>query len=171
LDLQRYVARIFPQGRRGAVVAMNPNTGEILALYSAPGYDPNAFVGGVDPDYWRRLNASEAHPLLDRTIQAYYPPGSTWKLAIAAMALKRGIVTLHSRMPIPCRGGLQYGNRYFRCRSARAHGDLTLADAIAQRRDVFFHQLGSNLGHTQLLGAASTRAFPTLPRPHPPAPT
>src|SRR5438874_7420367 len=109
LDLQRYIAQIFPAGQRGAVLALNPNTGEILALFSAPGFDPNAFVGGVDPDYWRRLNVSEAHPLFDRTIQARYPPGSTWKLALAAMALRRGVVTLRSRMPIPCRGGLQYG--------------------------------------------------------------
>src|SRR5206468_6889116 len=80
LDLQRYVARIFPAGQRGAVLALNPNSGEILALYSAPGYDPNAFVGGVDPDYWRSLNTSPAHPLLDRAIKTFYPPGSTWKL-------------------------------------------------------------------------------------------
>src|SRR5439155_545513 len=103
LELQRYIAQIFPAGQRGAVLALNPNTGEILALYSAPGFDPNAFVGGVDPDYWRRLNVSEAHPLFDRTIQARYPPGSTWKLALAAMALRHGVVTLRSRMPIPCR--------------------------------------------------------------------
>src|SRR3989441_8914848 len=108
LDLQRYIAQIFPAGQRGAVLALNPNTGEILALFSAPGFDPNAFVGGVDPDYWRRLSESEAHPLFDRTIQARYPPGSTWKLALATMALRRGIVTLRSRMPIPCRGGFQY---------------------------------------------------------------
>jgi len=83
----------------GAVLALNPNTGEILALYSAPGYDPNAFVGGVDPDYWRSLNLNPAHPLLDRAIKTFYPPGSTWKLAVATMGLRRGIVTLRSHMP------------------------------------------------------------------------
>jgi penicillin-binding protein 2 len=159
LDLQRYVAQIFPAGQRGAVLAMNPNTGEILALYSAPGFDPNAFVGGVDPDYWRRLNESEAHPLFDRTIQARYPPGSTWKLAVAAMALRRGIVTLRSRMPIPCRGGLQYGNRFFRCWSAQGHGDLALVDAIAQSCDVYFYQLGLKLGLTSLLEDAGNLGF------------
>src|SRR5213592_2912461 len=155
LDLQRYIAQIFPAGHRGAVLAMNPNTGEILALFSAPGFDPNAFVGGVDPEYWRRLSENAAHPLFDRTIQARYPPGSTWKLAIAAMALKRGIVTLRSRMPIPCRGGLQYGNRFFRCWSARGHGDLALADAIAQSCDVYFYQLGLKLGLTSMLEDAN----------------
>lgn len=151
LDLQRYIARVFPPGRRGAVVALKASTGGILALYSAPGYDPNAFVGGVPLDYWRALNASDAHPLLDRAIQARYPPGSTWKLAIAAMALKRGIVTMESRMPIPCRGGLQYGNRYFRCWNPAGHGRLTLAQAIAQSCDVYFYQLGLKLGLTSLL--------------------
>jgi len=159
LELQRYIAQIFPAGQRGAVLALNPNSGEILALYSAPGFDPNAFVGGVDPDYWRRLNVNEAHPLFDRTIQARYPPGSTWKLALAAMALKRGLVTLRSRMPIPCRGGLQYGNRFFRCWSAKGHGDLALADAIAQSCDVYFYQLGLKLGLTSLLEDATGLGF------------
>jgi penicillin-binding protein 2 len=161
LDLQRYVAQIFPAGHRGAVIALNPNTGEILALYSAPGYDPNAFVGGVDPDYWRRLNTTESHPLFDRTIQARYPPGSTWKLAVAAMALKRGLVTFRSRMPIPCRGGLQYGNRFFHCWSAAGHGDLTLAEAIAQSCDVYFYQLGLKLGLTSLLEDGNDWGFRT----------
>ena len=159
LDLQRYIAQIFPAGHRGAVLAMNPNSGEILALYSAPGFDPNAFVGGVDPEYWRRLNESEAHPLFDRTIKGRYPPGSTWKLAVAAMALKRGLVTLHSHMPIPCRGGLQYGNRFFRCWSGAGHGDLSLADAIAQSCDVYFYQLGLKLGLTSLLEDATALGF------------
>src|SRR6266540_3515307 len=123
LDLQRYIAQNFPKGQRGAVLAMNPNTGEVLALYSAPGFDPNAFVGGVSPEYWRSVNDNPALPLLDRATQARYPPGSTWKLAVAAMALKRGIVTFRTRMPIPCRGGLQYGNRFFRCWQASGHGD------------------------------------------------
>ncbi len=159
LDLQRYIAKIFPAGHRGAVLALNPNTGEILALYSAPSYDPNAFVGGVDPDYWRRLNEPETHPLFDRAIQARYPPGSTWKLAVAAMALKRGLVTLNSHMPIPCRGGLQYGNRFFRCWSAEGHGDLSLTDAIAQSCDVYFYQLGLKIGLTSLLEDANAWGF------------
>jgi len=159
LDLQRYIAKAFPAGQRGAVLALNPNTGEVLALYSAPGFDPNAFVGGISAPYWRSLNESPAHPLLDRAIQARYPPGSAWKLAIAAMALKRGIVGPRSHMPIPCRGGLQYGNRYFRCWNAHGHGDLTLTEAIAQSCDVYFYQLGIKLGVTSLLEDANAWGF------------
>src|SRR5439155_462715 len=161
LDLQRYVAQIFPAGQRGAVLALNPNTGEILALYSAPGFDPNSLVGGIEAATWRRLNESESHPLFDRSIQARYPPGSSWKLAVAAIALKRGLVTFHSHMPIPCRGGLQYGNRFFRCWSAQGHGDLALADAIAQSCDVFFYQLGLKIGLSSLLEEANGIGFHT----------
>jgi len=159
LDLQRFISRIFPGGKRGAVIALNPNTGEVLALYSAPGFDPNAFVGGISASYWRSLNESAAHPLLDRAIQARYPPGSTWKLAVAAMALKRGIVGPRSKMPMPCRGGLQYGNRYFRCWNARGHGALTLTEAIAQSCDVYFYQLGIRLGVSSLLEDANAWGF------------
>jgi penicillin-binding protein 2 len=159
LDLQRYIAQAFPAGQRGAVLAMNPNTGEVLALYSAPGFDPNAFVGGISTAYWRSLNESPARPLLDRVIQARYPPGSTWKLGVAAMALKRGVVGFRSRMPIPCRGGLQYGNRYFRCWDARGHGELTLTEAIAQSCDVYFYQLGIKLGVTSMLEDGNALGF------------
>src|SRR5438105_219877 len=159
LDLQRFISQIFPSGQRGAVIALNPDTGEALRRYSAPGFDPNAFVGGISAPYWRSLNESAAHPLLDRAIQARYPPGSTWKLAVAAMALKRGIVGPRSKMPIPCRGGLQYGNRYFRCWNARGHGDLTLTEAIAQSCDVYFYQLGIKLGVASLLEDANAWGF------------
>jgi penicillin-binding protein 2 len=159
LDLQKFVSQIFPAGQRGALMALNPNTGEVLALFSAPGFDPNAFVGGISAPYWRSLNENPARPLLDRAIQARYPPGSTWKLAVAAMALKRGVAGPRTHMPIPCRGGLQYGNRYFRCWNARGHGDLNLTQAIAQSCDVYFYQLGMSLGVTSLLEDGNAWGF------------
>lgn len=159
LDLQRYVSRVFPPGIQGALVALDPATGGILALYSAPGYDPNAFVGGVSADYWRDLSVNGAHPLLNRAIQARYPPGSTWKLAVAAMALRRGVATMNTRMPIPCRGGLQYGDRFFHCWNAEGHGSLTLGQAIAQSCDTYFYQLGLKLGLTSLLEDANDWGF------------
>ena len=149
LDLQKYISETFPAGQRGAV----------LALFSAPGFDPNAFVGGISAPYWRALNENAARPLLDRAIQARYPPGSTWKLAVAAMALKRGIAGPRTHMPIPCRGGLQYGNRFFRCWEAHGHGDLNLMDAIAQSCDVYFYQLGIKLGVSSLLEDANAWGF------------
>ncbi|MBI4420434.1 MAG: penicillin-binding protein 2 [Gemmatimonadetes bacterium] len=151
IDLQQYVASVFPGDGRGAVMVMDPATGELLALYSSPSYDPNTFIGGIDPAVWEALSRSDAHPLIDRAIQARYPPASPWKLAIATMAMRRGLVDLASRMPMPCRGGMQYGNRYFRCWKLDGHGDLTLAEAIQFSCDVYFYQLGLKVGLNNVL--------------------
>lgn len=159
IDLQRFVEQGFPAGKRGAVMVMDPTTGEILALYSSPSYDPNAFIGGVDPEVWSKLSRAEDFPLLNRAMQARYPPASPWKLVVAAMAMSRGLVDLNSRMPIPCRGGLQYYNRYFRCWKLDGHGDLTLAEAIQYSCDVYFYQLGLKLGLNNLLSDAGELGF------------
>lgn len=145
LDLQRYIDSIWPPKVRGAMVAVTPE-GEVRALYSAPTYDPNAFIGGISPELWRALNSDEARPLLDRAIQARYPPASPFKLALSAMALRRGLITLDSHMPVPCRGGLRLGNRVFRCWKRQGHGSLDLIGAIAASCDVYFYQLGLKLG-------------------------
>jgi penicillin-binding protein 2 len=145
LDLQRYIDSVWPAGVRGAMIAMTPK-GEIRALYSAPTYDPNAFVGGISMALWRGLNGDEARPLLNRAIQTRYPPASPFKLAIAAMALKRGLIGLDTHMPTPCRGGLRLGNRIFRCWKKEGHGSLDLVGAVASSCDVYFYQLGLRLG-------------------------
>src|SRR5262249_11269274 len=145
LDLQRFIDSIWPAGVRGAIVAIPPS-GEIRALYSAPAFDPNAFVGGIAPQLWRSLNTDEARPLLNRAIQARYPPASPFKLAIAAMALKRGLIGLDTHMPVPCRGGLRMGNRVFRCWKKEGHGSLDLIGAVAASCDVYFYQVGLRLG-------------------------
>ena len=145
LDLQRFVDSIWPAGVRGALVAMTPN-GEIRALYSAPNFDPNHFVGGISSAEWRKLNNDPAKPMLNRVIQARYPPASPFKLAIAAMALKRGLIRLSTQMPEPCRGGLRLGNRVFRCWKREGHGTLDLTGAVAASCDVYFYQLGLRLG-------------------------
>jgi penicillin-binding protein 2 len=151
IALQRFVAELFPAGQRGAVVVLDPRTGELLTLYSAPAYDPNAFIGGIDPEVWEQLRRSPDHPLLNRAIQAAYPPASPWKLLVAAVALERGLVRLDEYMPIPCRGGMQYYSRYFRCWRVEGHGHITLLDAIKYSCDVYFYQLGLKLGLPTLL--------------------
>jgi penicillin-binding protein 2 len=159
LDLQRFVASIFPATRRGAIVAMDPRSGAILALYSNPAYDPNAFVGGIQRGSWRALNEDPARPLLNRAIATRYPPASTFKLAIATMALRHGVVRFDSHMPQPCRGGIQIGNRFFRCWKADGHGSLDLVGAIASSCDVYFYQLGMRLGVTSLLEDGNAMGF------------
>jgi penicillin-binding protein 2 len=150
LDLQRFIDSIWPAGVRGAMVAMTPS-GEVRALYSAPTYDPNVFVGGITGPEWRALNNDEARPLLNRAIQTRYPPASPFKLAIAAMALKRGLIGLDTHMPAPCRGGLRLGNRVFRCWKKEGHGSLDLVGAIASSCDVYFYQVGLRLGLTAII--------------------
>lgn len=144
LPLQHFIDSIWPAGIRGAAVAMTPS-GEVLAMYSAPTYDPNDFIGGISSTRWRELTTDPARPLLNRAIQARYPPASPFKLAMSIMGLKRGVVSIHSRMPTPCRGGIQYGNRYFKCWKREGHGSLDLLGAIAQSCDVYFYQLGLKL--------------------------
>jgi penicillin-binding protein 2 len=150
LDLQRYIDSIWPAGVRGAMVAMTPS-GEVRALYSAPSYDPNAFVGGISTAVWRSLNSDAAKPLLNRAMIGRYPPASPFKLAVAAMGLKRGLIGFDSHMPLPCSGGMQLGNRYFRCWKKEGHGSLDLGGAVAASCDVYFYQLGLRLGLEAIL--------------------
>ncbi|MGH7702409.1 MAG: penicillin-binding protein 2 [Gemmatimonadales bacterium] len=150
LPLQEFIDSIWPAGVRGAMIAVTPQ-GAVRALYSTPSYDPNSFIGGISSREWRGLNSDPAFPLLNRALQVRYPPASPFKLAVAAMALKRGLVNFNSRMPEPCRGGLQFGNRYFRCWKQEGHGALNLTEAIAQSCDVYFYQLGLKLGLTAML--------------------
>ncbi|HYO45344.1 MAG TPA: penicillin-binding protein 2 [Gemmatimonadota bacterium] len=144
LDLQRRAAEIFPADRRGAVVALDPRNGDVLLLYSSPSYDPNVFSGQLSSDDWRRLINDPARPLLDRSIQARYAPGSVFKLATAAMAMTLGVVVPDDYEDVPCRGGYQFGSRWFGCHAV--HGWATLQDAIITSCDTYFYQVGLKLG-------------------------
>lgn len=93
--------------------------------------------------------------MINRAIQAAYPPASPWKLLVAAIALQRGVVRLDDHMPNPCRGGLQYYSRYFRCWKVEGHGSVDLLDAIKYSCDVYFYQLGLKLGLETLLQEAA----------------
>ncbi|HET6616479.1 MAG TPA: penicillin-binding protein 2 [Gemmatimonadota bacterium] len=148
LDLQRRAAEIFPEDHRGAIVALDPRTGDVLLLYSSPSYDPNVFSGRLSSDVWRRLIDDPATPLLDRAIQARYAPGSVFKLATAAMAMTLGVVDPDEFQDVPCRGGYQFGSRWFGCHSV--HGWADLQDAIITSCDTYFYQLGLRLGLEEL---------------------
>jgi penicillin-binding protein 2 len=159
LDLQRYAHQVWPAGMRGAAVAMVPSTGEILALYSAPTYDPNLFVGGVSSADWSALNRDPARPLLNRAIAGIYPPGSTWKLATAIVGLERGVITPEYVMPVACVGGMAYAGRYSRCHKREGHGPQNLIQAIANSCNVYFYQLGIRLGLEELTRAGTRLGF------------
>ncbi len=161
LPLQLYIDSLWNAampGTRGAMVAMTPS-GEILALFSAPAFDPNDFIGGIPTDKWDALMNDDAKPLMNRAVRGTYPPASTFKLALAVMALRRGVATLDTKMPEPCRGGFQYGNRFFRCWKPEGHGALDLAGAIRQSCDAYFYQLGLRLGLPNILEDGTKMGF------------
>ena len=158
LDLQRFAASLFGDTLQGGVMVMDPKTGQVLVIHSAPSFDPNRFVGGVSTEYYSQLRDDPRRPLYNKVIQGLYPPGSTFKLATAIMGMEAGIVGLDDRMPTTCTGGYYFGNRYFRCWEKKGHGDLTLRQAIEKSCDVFFYQLGIRLGVTRMLaGGVSLR--------------
>lgn len=161
LGLQRWISEIFPDSMRGAIVALEPETGAVLAMYSNPTFDPNIFVGGVDPEVWRQLNSDPGNPLLNRALAGRYPPGSTFKLFTAAIGLELGVIDPNAPMPLPCRGGMRYGNRYFGCWDRRGHGYVDLVDAIKQSCNVYFYQLGLKIGLDRFLEEAGRLGFRT----------
>ena len=159
LDLQRFVAGIFGDSLQGGAVAIDPQTGGVLALYSAPSFDGNRFIGGVSAQYYDSLRTDARRPLYNKALQGTYPPGSTWKLATTAIGLETGAVKMTDKMPIPCTGGMQFGSRYFRCWRPEGHGYLDLQGAIAKSCDVYFYQLGLRLGIARLVAGGVSIGF------------
>lgn len=151
LDLQEFIAEIFPKDITGAIVAIEPGTGGILAYYSNPSYDPNEFTGGIPTNLWGELNTDPRIPLLDRVSGSAQPPASTWKLAVAAMALETGAIRPEEYMPIACTGGLNFGGRYWRCWEPGGHGPQNLIEGIQNSCDVYFYQVGLRIGLDRFL--------------------
>lgn len=159
LRLQRYVMQIFGDSLQGGAVALDPKTGEVLAIHSHPGFDPNRFVGGIPASYWRQLNDDPRRPLYNKALQGRYPPASTFKLATSVIGLESNMVKLTDYMPVPCTGGFQYGSRYFRCWEKAGHGSLDLLRAIEKSCDVYFYQLGLKIGLSRLLAGGVALQF------------
>ena len=159
LELMEWIDRIFPGGMKGAVVVLDVETGGVLALYSAPSFDPNVFAGIVERAEWNRMVRDAESPLYHRAVMGKYPPGSPWKLATAAIALDLGVVTPDERLPVPCRGSYTFGNRTYRCWDPEGHGSLDLAGAIQHSCNVYFYQLGVEIGLARLLEVGNRMGF------------
>ncbi len=145
-DLQAFAVNTFDSlHQNGVIVAIDPRNGEILALASFPYFDPNIFSGVIPPDEWQAIVSDTNHPLLNRPLAGLYPPGSTVKPLTAGAALELGLITDTYKLK-PCLGGMQFGNRYFRCWDAAGHGKLDMYSAIEQSCDVYFYQVGQMLG-------------------------
>jgi penicillin-binding protein 2 len=143
MELQR-VAEEALGGRAGAIVVVDPGSGDVLAMVSHPAADPNRLSGSMSTAEWNRLVNDADHPLTNRAIQGVYPPGSVFKIPVAAAALESGQIRLDDHLF--CQGGLQFGRRFFRDWKAGGHGNMSLVDAIAQSCDVYFYRVGSMIG-------------------------
>ncbi len=136
------------QHKSGAVVALDPRTGEILALVSHPAFDPNEFAIGVDPARWRELTTDQFRPLMNRAVQGQYPPGSTYKVVTAIGGMEEKLINTHSE--VTCGGWFRLGRRTYRCWKQGGHGVVDLQVALVQSCDVFFYKLGLELGVNRL---------------------
>ncbi len=128
----------------GAIVALDPQTGDILAMASRPSFDPNALSRGLRADVWNDILQDERHPLTNRAIQGQYPPGSTFKIITAAAALDTN--EIESADTLHCGGRFRLGRRTFRDWKKYGHGVVDLRKAIAQSCDVYFYRLGHRMG-------------------------
>src|SRR6202521_5584119 len=145
IDLQ-IAAEGALEGKNGAIVAMDPRTGEIPAMVSRPTLDPQSFSVRVSRDQWSKLVNDEDHPLMNKAIQAQLAPGSTFKIIMATACLQEGIA---QDMHVICNGGATFYGRYFKCwvtAEHRAHGMVEISKAIYQSCDVFFYTLAEKLG-------------------------
>ncbi len=131
-------------GKAGAVVALDPRNGEILALVSAPGYDPNLFTRRLEMAEWRQLIQDPLLPLQDRALASAYPPGSVFKMVIAAAGLAEGVTTPEDG--VFCNGAKTFYKRPFHCWKAGGHGFMNLEAALKNSCDVYFYTLGQKLG-------------------------
>ncbi|MDP2999592.1 MAG: penicillin-binding protein 2 [Bryobacterales bacterium] len=147
LDLQA-VAELAMENRRGAVVALDPRNGEVLAIVSRPAFDPNKFAGRIRSKDWQEMISDPDKPLLNRAIQAQLAPGSTFKPIVALAGLESG--SIDDEFHIRCGGGAMFYGRYFKCHLKGGHGSVELHKGITQSCDVFFYNVGNRVGIDKL---------------------
>jgi penicillin-binding protein 2 len=154
LDLQA-VAELTMENRRGAVVALDPRTGDVLAMVSRPAFDPNLFAGRIRSKDWKDLVDNPEHPLLNRAVQAQQAPGSTFKPIMALAGLESGAID--DSYHVSCGGGASFYGRYFKCWSK--HGGVELHRGIVQSCDTFFYNVGNRLGIDRIAQYAEMVGF------------
>jgi penicillin-binding protein 2 len=160
MDLQRFIAdSIFRNDLGGGVLVMNPESGEVHALYSGPAFDPNDFIGGISRDKYGALLNDPRRPMWNKVTKARYPPASAYKLVTAVLGLEAGLVSLDDHMPVPCSGSYTMGNQTYHCWKPEGHGSLTLAQAVEVSCNVYFFQLGQRLGLTRLMEGGNRLGF------------
>lgn len=153
LALQQEAARQL-EGKVGAVVALDPRQGDVLALVSAPSFDPNPFARRLDRKQWQSLISNPDHPLQNRTIQNTYPPGSVFKIPMALAALEAGVVGPSET--VFCGGAAKFYGHRRRCWKRQGHGRVDLEASLRDSCDIYYYQAGQKLG-IEAIGAFSRR--------------
>ena len=128
----------------GAIIAVETTTGDVLAMASRPVFDPNVLSRELTAKQWEKIVQDEGHPLTNRATQGQYPPGSTFKIIVAAAGLETG--TVNTTTKVRCMGGFPFGGRVYRDWKAGGHGVMDVVDAIVDSCDVFFYTIGQRLG-------------------------
>jgi len=158
--LQEAMYDIMKKVEIGAMVALDPNNGEVLAMLSKPGFDPNRLSSGISPQEWNKLQSDPNKPFLNRVIQGIYPPGSTFKVFPLMIGAELGFISPEGKsLEVVCRGGLQYGKRFFKCWKAGGHGKVGYHQALVQSCDTYFYQLGIRIGLERFCQAGKESGF------------
>lgn len=147
-DVLQQKAEKLLKGKAGAALAMDPGTGQLLALVSSPSFDPRSFVGGISREEWNDLVSNPEHPMENKAIQGEYPPASTYKIVTAIAGLEEGIID--ESKYFYCPGYYTYGGRTFRCWKHSGHGYVNVVKALEVSCDVFFYNVGRRLGVDRL---------------------
>lgn len=145
IRMQQEADRILGD-RRGALVAINPQDGTVLAFVSKPSFDPNLFIDGIDSDTWKMLNDDWKKPLINRVTQGLYPPGSTFKPFMGMALLESGKITQNTIVPAPGAWNIPGSRHIFRDSVRSGHGSANLSKAIQVSSDTFFYRLGYEMG-------------------------
>lgn len=145
VDLQQIAESFMAAGdKAGAVVAMEVNTGRLLVAVSAPSIRIKEFIGGISQEQWKALLDNPKHPLINKVVQAAYPPGSTYKMVTALAGLAKGVIDENTT--VYCPGSYTFGNRTYNCWRKGGHGAVSLNRAIGESCDVYFYQVGQRVG-------------------------
>ncbi|MCW5198229.1 penicillin-binding protein 2 [Desulfobulbus sp. F4] len=150
VDLQQAAEKIMmDEGKSGAVVAVEVNTGRLLTIASSPVLDLSKFLGGISTKNWREMLENLLHPLINKTVQGQYPPASTYKIVTALAGLTEGVINPDST--VWCPGSYRFGNRSYRCWKYKGgHGTVNLKRAMSESCDVYFYHVGQRLGVNRL---------------------
>jgi penicillin-binding protein 2 len=151
------VAERAMEGKAGSVVVMDPRNGDVLAMVSTPAFEIDRFTGSIDRNAWLRVMQDPNHPLLNRTIQSQYPPGSVFKLVVAAAGLQEGTLVPGDR--VQCTGQFQLGTWTFRDWKKEGHGSVDLMRGIRDSCDVFFYTAGLKIGAPAIAKYATAFGF------------